>query len=120
MKKTRLIIALSIIVVVFGGILLSDALGLWKTSQSRRIGKNNNSQISQSHEEDEEEDEHGIEISGNTTVGQALEMGVPLSVLEEYLGKINNMEALVRDLASEKGYSFGKIKSILNAYIETD
>lgn len=120
MKKSRLIIAISIVVILFGGILLSDALGLWKTTASRKIIKGQNSQISESHEEEAEDEDHGLQISGSTTVAMALEMGVPADVLIEYLGDISDPNAIVKDLLIANGYSFGKIKGILNSYIVID
>lgn len=121
MKKSRLIIMISVIVVIFGGVLLSDALGLWKTTASRKIIKGNESQISNTHEEnDPESDEHGLEVSGTTTVAMALEMGIPEEILIEYLGDISNPDALVKDLIINNGDSFGKIKETLNSYIKSD
>ena len=121
MKKARLIITLSIVVIVFGGILASDALGFWKTSGSRNLGKGQNSQVTQSHEEEVTgTEEHGLEISGSTTVAMALEMGIPENILIEYLGDISNPDAVVKDLLTTNGYSFGKVKGILNSYIRSD
>lgn len=118
MKRTRLLIMLSLVVVIFGGVLLSDALGLWKTSGSRNLGKGQNAQSEIAHEEEPGEDEdHGLEVGGSTTVAMALELGIPEEVLIEYLGDISNPDALVKDLLTANGYSFGKVKGILNSYI---
>ena len=35
MKKTRLIIAISVVVLIFGGVMISDALGFWQTTGSK-------------------------------------------------------------------------------------
>lgn len=120
MKKTRLIIAISLIIVIFGGVLASDALGFWQTSGSRNLWKNESSGAGKPHEEETAGEDHGLEVSGSTTVATALEMGIPENILLEYLGDISNPDALVKDLISANGYSFGKVKGILNSYIKTD
>ena len=123
MKSSRLIIAISVIVIIFGGILASDALGFWQTSASRNIskGQGQNSQYSEPHDEEEgSEEEHGLEISGSTTVAMALEMGIPEDILIKYLGSIDDPDALVKDLLIANGYSFGKTKEELNSYIKAD
>jgi len=122
MKKPRLIIAISLIVVIFGGILAADALGFWKTSSSRNISKSigNRDRISQPHEEEPDGDEHSLEVNGSTTVAMALDMGIPEDILIRYLGDISNPDALVKDLLIENGYSFGKTKGELNSYIPSD
>ncbi|MBN1624395.1 MAG: hypothetical protein JXN10_05425 [Clostridia bacterium] len=120
MKKIRLIIAISLIVVIFGGVFASDALGFWQTSGSRNLWKSESSQAGEPHEEDIEGTDHGLEVGGSTTVSMALEMGIPEDVLLEYLGDISNPDALVKDLITANGYSFGKVKGILNSYIKID
>jgi hypothetical protein len=120
MKSSRLIIAIAIIVAIFGGIWASDSLGLWKTTASRNLNKGQNSRISEPHEEEGSEEELGLEVNGKTTVSMALEMGIPEEVLLEYLGSVDNPDALIKDLLIENGYSFGKTKEILNSYITDD
>lgn len=139
MKYKRLIISVSILAVIFGGIAISKALGWWQTSGSRNLGKgqgqgnsiseslNNDNgngygqggSGNESHDEEAAED-HGLEISGSTTVGQALDMGIPDYILKQYLGDITNKNALVKDLITANGLSFGKTKTILNQYIDID
>lgn len=123
MKSSRLIIAIAVIVIIFGGIQISDALGFWKTTASRNLGKvpGQNAQISEPHAEEEgSEEDHGLEVNGSTTVAMALEMGIPEEVLIQYLGSIENPDALVKDLLIENGYSFGKTKGELNSYIKDE
>jgi len=38
MKVLRLVIAISIIAILFGSVFISDALGLWQMSGNRNIG----------------------------------------------------------------------------------
>lgn len=130
MKYKRLIIAISIIAVIFGGVALSKSLGWWQTSGSRKIfetsGSNGNSS---GHDEDTghdtagdgiEEEHASTEVTGSTTVARALELGIPEDILIEYCGDISNPDALVKDLLIANGQSFGKTKTILNGYISAD
>ncbi|MBN2557406.1 MAG: hypothetical protein JXB33_01485 [Clostridia bacterium] len=116
MKLPRIIIAISIIVVLFGGIAASKALGVWATSASRNIsgGQGNQNEASSGEEHD------SLEISGSTTIGQALEMGVPEEVLIQYFGDIGDRNAVIKDLSAKYGLSFGKVKSALNIYIDSE
>ena len=126
MKFKRLIIAISILAVLFGGIAVSKSLGWWRTSGSRKIVQTsgNGKGGSESGHEDSgdgiEENHAANEVTGSTTVGQALEMGIPENVLAEYVGDTSNKDALVKDLIIANGLSFGKTKSTLNEYITSD
>lgn len=62
--------------------------------------------------------ESATSVTGSTTVREALDMGIPEDVLKEYIGNTNNKDALVKDLVSSMGLSFGEVKIILNEYIE--
>lgn len=119
MKYKRLIISISVIAVIFGGIAISKSLGWWKTTSSRNLGKGQNASSYETHDEGETE-EHGLEVSGSTTVGQALAMGIPEDVLAEYVGDTSDPNAIVKDLIIANGLSFGKTKTILNGYIESE
>ena len=127
MKYKRLIIAISIIAVIFGGVAISKSLGWWRTTASRQIIKTSESgggnSGSSDHDEpgDSTDEEHGMdEVSGSTTVAQALGMGIPEDILIEYCIDISNPDALVKDLIVANGQSFGKAKTVLNGYIEVD
>jgi hypothetical protein len=123
MKYKRLIIAVSVLAVIFGGIAISKSLGWWQTSGSRKIiqtSGNGAGGPGSGHEDsgDGIEEEHATnEVTGSTTVGRALEMGIPEAVLAEYVGDTSDKDALVKDLIIANGLSFGKTKSILNGYI---
>ncbi len=130
MKFKRLIIAVSILAVIFGGIAISKSLGWWRTTSSRKIfsssesarGKENNG-IETGHDTagDGIEEEHASsEVTGSTTIGQALEFGIPEDILVEYVGDTSNKDALVKDLIIANGLSFGKTKTILNGYIDSE
>ena len=118
MKFKRLIIAISTLAIIFGGIAASKALGWWKTTSSRNLGKGSGQSVSstETHNESDAE-EHGLVVSGTTTVGQALEMGIPEDILIEYVEDINNKDALLKDLIIANGLSFGNTKSVLNKYL---
>ncbi|MFO7612339.1 MAG: hypothetical protein R6W99_07650 [Clostridia bacterium] len=116
MKMPRVIIAISIVALLFGGIALSKTLGLWATSGSRNISGGQGNQ----REESSLEDHDSLEISGSTTIGQALEMGVPEEVLLQYFKDISDKNAVIKDLSAKYGISFGKVKSALNIYIDSE
>ena len=126
MKFKRLIIAIFTLAIIFGGVALSKSLGWWKTSGSRKIvqSSGNGAGGPESGHEDSgdgiEEDHATNEITGSTTVGMALEMGIPEDVLAEYVGDTSNKDAIVKDLITANGLSFGKTKTILNSYIKSD
>ena len=104
MKFKRLIIAVSAIAVIFGGIAISNSLGWWKTSSSRYIGSGKGASSNEVHDESETEDHSEFEVGGETTVGQALDMGIPEDVLKKYLGDTSDRDALVKDLIISNGF----------------
>lgn len=130
MKYKRLIVAVSVLAVIFGGIALSKSLGWWKTTSSRKVftvRDSNGNRVEYSdnsgHEtsgDGIEEDHASNEVTGSTTVGQALAMGIPEDILAEYAGDTSNKDALVKDLIVANGLSFGKSKAVLNTYITSD
>jgi len=130
MKLKRLIIAVSILAVIFGGIAISKSLGWWKTTSSRKIFETSGSGRNESSHEVEAghdtagdgivEEHASTEVSGSTTVSQALELGIPKDILIEFCGDISNKDAIVKDLIIANGLSFGKTKTILNEYIDSE
>lgn len=69
-----------------------------------------------------DEEEHGstTAVTGSTTVGQALDMGIPETILAEYVGDTKNRDAIIKDLAQGLGLSFGEVRTTLNEYIPSD
>ncbi len=68
-------------------------------------------------ETDEEDHGSATSVTGSTTVGQALDMGIPEEVLAEYTGTTKDRSVLVKDLVSAMGLSFGEVRTTLNKYI---
>ena len=82
------------------------------------------SSVMEAHEaveaEDEEEEEHEAEgvVSGGTTVQEALDMGIPLDVIEEILeGPVEDTGWSIQTVAKERGLQFGVVKDELNALL---
>jgi hypothetical protein len=140
MKINRIIVAASIIIILFGGIFLSQALGIWKTKNSgsgkgsgggheNEVGYSQEKTIEEhtedandkdSHSEDyglEEEHTEG-EIVGSSTIRDALDLGISKESIIEIVGEYDNEDMLIKDLATENGLSFGKVKTALNELIE--
>lgn len=123
MKINRIVIAVSIIVLVFGSIALSQSLGWWQTKNSGG-GRDHETEIgvSESHEEDEtsvesediEDHENSDEISGSSTVQSALDLGLTQEQIIEVLGEYDDETQLIKDVATANGLSFGKVKTALN------
>ncbi len=135
MKINRLIIAICIIVLIFGGIYLSQALGWWQTTNSGGGGgKNIFTSSSQEHGDAEdhddtqenevlpdgeilEEHESSEAVSGSTTVAQVLEMGISREQLVATIGEYESEDQLIKDVATANGLSFGKVKESLATLI---
>lgn len=71
-----------------------------------------------------EEEEHGEEdhetdsVSGGSTVQNALDLGISLEDLEKVLeGKIDNTNAVIKTIVTQRGLKFGVVKDTLNALI---
>lgn len=69
---------------------------------------------------DHEEDDHEMtEVSGGTTVQDAIDIGIPLEDIERILeSEIDDKNALIKDLVTERGLKFGQVKDSLNALIK--
>lgn len=94
--------------------LMTAAIDLSETYQKTDSEKDTVTQI--------DGEEHGstASVTGNTTVGQALDMGVPEEILIKYTGSIEDRTALVRDLVKSMGLSFGEVRPTLNEYISSE
>ena len=68
-------------------------------------------------EADPEEHDSATSVTGSTTIGQALDMGIPEDVLAEYTGTTKDRSALVKDLVKAMGLSFGEVRTTLNEYV---
>jgi hypothetical protein len=64
----------------------------------------------------EKEHRSSSEITGSTTIEQALTIGIDKDFLEKQIGDISKKDKTetIRDIAKSQGLSFGQIKTILN------
>ena len=128
MKINRIVVAVSVLVLIFGGVYLSRELGWWKTSSSGAgSGKpifgtsyesGGGGHDSESEDEDHDEEESDTEIAGSTTIKDALAMGVTEEEMRSVIGDYDDENMTVRDAASQNGLSFGKVKTALAQYID--
>ena len=133
MKLNRIIVALAVLVIIFGGIFISQKLGWWKTKNSGAgSGKAVIGRYLDTHEEDESHDEetelrekdedheeisYAFEVSGSTTIADVIEMGLTEDEIVSVIGKYENESQTVKDAATANGISFGKAKTALNEMI---
>lgn len=70
-------------------------------------------------EHSEEEGEHEkTEVTGGSTVQDAIDLGIPIEKIEEVLeGEIKNTDALIKNIVAERGLKFGIVKDTLNRMI---
>jgi len=68
----------------------------------------------------EEEHEAENKVTGETTISQALSMGVPEEALKQYFNDISDGDALIQNMAKSENLPFGDITLALNEYIEND
>lgn len=70
-------------------------------------------------EEHSDEENHGsTQVSGGSTVQDALDLGILIEDIENVLdGTIDDRNVLIKDIVAERGLKFGMIKDNLNALI---
>jgi hypothetical protein len=127
MKINRIVVAVSVLVLIFGGVYLSRELGWWKTKAS---GAGSGKPIfgtsyesgggghSESEDEEHDEEELGTSIAGSTTIKDALAMGVTQEEMHSVIGDYDDENMTVRDAAAQNGLSFGRVKTALAYYID--
>ncbi|MCK5129548.1 MAG: hypothetical protein KAQ68_06840 [Clostridiales bacterium] len=132
MKINRIVVAVSILVVVFGSVALSQNLGWWQTKNSGG-GRGHESEKSESEshvdegkniasddrdviENTEDVKVHGstTEVTGSFTIKNALDMGLSQEQIIGVLGEYDDESQLIKDVATVNGLSFGKAKTALN------
>ena len=91
--------------------LLATAIDLSGTYEKTDVEK------ATTEETESEEHESSTSVTGSTTISQALDMGIPEDVLMEYTGTTKDRHALVKDLVSAMGLSFGEARTALNEYV---
>jgi hypothetical protein len=128
MKINRIVIAVSVLVLIFGGVFLAKELGWWKTKSSGsgsgkpvfgRIAEESHDEEGEesADEEGHEETDYAFEVSGSTTIADVLEMGLTPEEVVSVTGKYDSEDQTVKDVAALNGLSFGQVKSGLNAMI---
>lgn len=67
-----------------------------------------------------EEHDSPTEVTGGTTLGQALDMGIPEDILKQYVGDISDKNALIKERVSDLGFSFGDTRADLNEHVKKE
>jgi hypothetical protein len=96
--------------------LNADSLENIQTDDNKNLAKE-----TEQVEVQEEEHRSSTEVTGSTTIEQALAMGIDEDLLKDQIGDISKRDKteIIRDIAKSQGLSFGEIKSILNDSIST-
>jgi hypothetical protein len=125
MKIKSRALATIILVIIFGGIVLTTALGWWETANVRSPGgPGKGNSASQEHSETglpESGGDHGSGafINGQTTFWHVREAGVSEERIAEILGaEIPNTAMRVKDYCLQNGLPFSTIKKALQAEMD--
>jgi len=93
--------------------LMADAIDLdtvYEVPEAHAVDGTENTEI-------EEEHESANQVSGSTTIQQALALGIPEDFLKEQIGSYSSTSLTVREVVQGNGLSFGDVRTILNDYI---
>lgn len=64
---------------------------------------------------EEHDEEEKTQVSGNSTVADAISLGISIEEIEEILGvEVENINMGIRDLCEQNGLQFGNVKNHLN------
>jgi len=131
MKRLKPVYISILVIVVFAIALAIGMQSDWWMLEGRKTPLDDN--FNKGHDEEEHvkevdysgEEEHGeddhekTEVSGGSTVQDALDLGISLEDIEEILeGKIDDKNELIKDIVTARGLKFGQVKDGLNALID--
>ena len=122
MKIKSNTLAILVIVILFGGIVASSAMNMWKTECTSKgennpnISKDGNTNIGVGQEE---HDEEYAAVKGKTIFKDVIDWGVSEEKIEEIIGSsIPNPVMNIRDYCIDNGLSFSTIKSALQEELD--
>ena len=108
MKMNSKVLAIVILLVIFGGIALSAALGWWQTEGGGGGGQGDGST-----------GETAELIRGRTTFQELLDLGLPQEVIEQVIGgPIPDPAMRVKTYCDENGLDFETVKEQLQLEID--
>lgn len=112
MKMNSKLLGIIILVVIFGGIALSSALGWWQTEGGRQ-----GSGAGQGGGPGETD---GVEaVRGKTTFQDLLDLGLPQETIEQVIGgAIPSPEMRVKNYCAQNGLDFETIKEMLRTEVD--
>ncbi len=110
MKLNSKILGIIVLVVIFGGIALSSALGYWNTESTGGGGYGASS---------ETESGEAESIRGKTTFQDLLNLGLPQATIEQVIGgPMPEPLTKVKDYCAAQGLEFEIVKEALQAEID--
>lgn len=122
MKVNYIVVGISILVILFGTIFITDALGLWQTSGRTFSNHSEESEASyETREEgsDYEETEHSstsMLINGKTTFADLIDQGYTLEQLQAVLpSDILSTNEIVKEYSIRIGIEFSEIKAMIQS-----
>lgn len=79
---------------------------------------NEHDELTEEDHSEEEGSHEKTEVTGSSTVQNAIDLGIPIEKIEEVLeGKVENTDALIKNIVTERGLKFGIVKDTLNRMI---
>jgi hypothetical protein len=112
-----------LVIVVFIAALIAGMQSDWWRLDGRKTPLDDN--FNREHDEEltegssDEEDHEKTEVTGSSTVQDALDLGLSIEDIEKVLeGEIEDENALIKEIAAQRGLRFGVVKDSLNALID--
>lgn len=92
----------------------------WWETEGRKTPLDEPQSVEHSTEEYSVEEDHEVfQVTGSSTVQDALFLGLTQEQLEEVLeGPIEDLNASIKVIAQERGLKFGEVKDTLNSLIQ--
>lgn len=124
MKHMKPVVISILTIVIFAGALLIGMQSQWWQTEGRRTPLDQTggreAESSQEAEQSAEEDHVSITVTGSSTVGDAINLGLTYEQLEEVLqGPVTQADngTLIKDIVTQRGLQFGVIKDELNSLL---
>ena len=126
MKRLKPVHISILTIIVFVAALLLGMQSDWWVLSGRRTPlysscNEHNTEFSteETSEDHGEDDNDSTSVSGGSTIQDALNFGISLEELETVLeGKIDDTNAGIKTIVTQRGLKFGQVKDSLNALID--
>lgn len=120
MKKIKPVYISILTILVFAIALIIGMQTDWWQTEGRKTPLDEPKSVEHSIEEFNVEEDHEVfQVTGSSTVQDALNLGVTIAQLEEVLEvSIEDLNASIKVIAQERGLKFGEVKDTLNSLIQ--